>query len=83
MKQILIKCNYNSAILYKLRECIDYLKETNIDFKVYLPTYEINLFTLNIKLNFIPADALKNYNGDLKIIDYNNFSIKEILGGDK
>lgn len=83
MKELIIKCNYNNEILYGLRNAIDYLKDTQIAFKVYLPTYEITLPTLNIKLNYIPADALKNYNGNTKIIDYNNFSIKKIIESDK
>lgn len=85
MKQIIIRCNYINEIFCGLRNAIDHLKDTNIDFKVYLENYEITLPTLNIKLNYIPADALKNYNEPIntKIIDANNFSIKEIIESDE
>ena len=85
MKQIIIRCNSINEIFYGLRNSIDHLKDTNIDFKVYLANYEITLFSLNIKLNYIPADALKNYTPAIntKIIDASNFSIKEIIVGDE
>lgn len=79
MEQIIIKCNYNSETFYRLRNDIDCLKDTNIDFKVNLAAREIIFPLLNKSVIYAPADAFKTYIGRRNIIDSNNYSIKEII----
>ena len=83
MEQIIIRCTYSNEIFYRLRRDIDYLRETSIDFKVNLAHREIIFPLLNKNIIYAPADAFKTYIGRRNIIDSDNYSIKEIIGGNE
>lgn len=82
MEQIIIGCTYSSEMFYRLRKDIDYLKDTNIDFKVNLREKEIILPYLNKSIMYVPLESIKNINNYENIIKSNNYLIKEILERD-
>jgi len=76
MKEIIIKCNKHIDIFYKIKNDIDYLRCTDIVFKVDLVHHKIVFPLINIILHYVYYDI--PFNCTNTIIDGENYSIKEI-----